>query len=75
MVELVKVLSQKLPFVRIDFYSVHGRSVFGEMTFYPSDARKKFYPEEYNEIIGDYFKLPKLNENKSVITSLDQIEY
>jgi hypothetical protein len=75
MVELVKVLSQKLPFVRIDFYSVHGRSVFGEMTFYPSDARKKFYPEEYNEIIGDYFKLPKLDENKSVITSLDQIEY
>ena len=75
MVELAQILSQKLPFVRVDFYSINGRSVFGEMTFYPSDARKKFYPEKYNKVIGDYFNLPKLSSDKSVITSLEEIEY
>ncbi|WP_282043982.1 ATP-grasp fold amidoligase family protein [Winogradskyella flava] len=71
MVELSRKLSQNLPFVRVDFYSVNGKSVFGELTFYPSDARKQFYPEEYNKIIGDYFTLPKLNSKKEAITNLD----
>lgn len=69
MVFLSKKLSENLPFVRVDFYSVNGKSIFGEMTFYPSDARKKFYPEEYNKIIGDYFELPKL-KNGNPITEL-----
>ncbi len=70
MVELSRKLSQNLPFVRVDFYSVNGKSIFGELTFYPSDARKNFYPEEYNKIIGDYFTLPKLNSKKEVITTI-----
>ncbi|MBU2928972.1 glycosyltransferase [Winogradskyella psychrotolerans] len=68
MVDLATILSKKLPFVRVDFYSVDGKTIFGEMTFYPSDARKAFYPEEYNTIIGDYFKLPKLKDGQKVIT-------
>lgn len=62
MVQLSKTLSKGFPFVRVDFYSVKGKTVFGEMTFYPSDARKDFYPEKYNKIIGDYFKLPSIVE-------------
>ncbi len=61
--EELKVLAKKLagnfPFVRVDFYSVNNKSFFGEMTFYPTDARDDFYPEEYNKIVGDYFKLPQ----------------
>jgi len=53
----------------------NGKTVFGEMTFYPSDARKAFYPEEYNKIIGDYFKLPKLNSNNDVIKHLEDVTY
>lgn len=75
MVRLSRILAEKLPFARVDFYSVNGKTIFGEMTFYPSDARKEFYPEKYNKIIGDYFILPKLNANKDTITSLEQIEY
>ncbi len=58
MVLLAEKLAEELPFVRVDFYSIDGKSVFGEMTFYPADARKEFYPDEYNLIIGDYFELP-----------------
>ena len=68
MVDLSVILSKKLPFVRVDFYSVNGKTIFGEMTFYPSDARKEFYPDQYNTIIGDYFKLPILENGKNVIT-------
>jgi hypothetical protein len=75
MVKLSKILSKNLPFVRVDFYSINGKSVFGEMTFYPSDARNNFYPEAYNKIIGDYFTLPKLNANKDIITRLKDIKY
>lgn len=60
MIECAEVLSEKLPFVRVDFYAIDGKTIFGEMTFYPSDGRKKFYPEKYNRIIGDYFMLPKI---------------
>ena len=59
-------LSKNIPFVRVDFYSVNGKSVFGEMTFYPGDARNKFYPEEFNEILGNYFELPKLTNGKPI---------
>lgn len=71
MVRLSKILADKLPFVRVDFYSVNGKSIFGEMTFYPADARKDFYPDKYNLIIGDYFKLPKLKDGQKVITEID----
>jgi hypothetical protein len=68
MVEVSKKLSKKLPFVRVDLYSVNGKTIFGEMTFYPSDARKDFYPKKYNTIIGDYFTLPKLKNGNTITT-------
>ena len=71
MTRLSETLAENLPFVRVDFYSVNDRAIFGEMTFYPSDARKEFYPEAYNRIIGDYFKIPKLENGQKVITKID----
>lgn len=63
-----KKISQNLPFVRADFYSVDGKSYFGEMTFYPADARNDFNPDKYNKIIGDMIKLPELNGRKEITT-------
>ena len=68
MKQLSEVLATNLPFVRVDFYSLNGKTIFGEMTFYPADGRKDFVPDSYNKDIGDYFILPKLSENKAVIT-------
>jgi len=70
MIKLSEILADKLPFVRVDFYSIKGKSVFGEMTFYPSYGRNDFILSEYNKIIGDYFKLPKLNKGQKSITEL-----
>lgn len=35
MVEMSKKLSSAFPFVRVDFYEIKGRPIFGEMTFTP----------------------------------------
>lgn len=71
MVELSQVLAANFPFVRVDFYSVNGKTIFGEMTFYPSGGRKDFYPNKYNKIIGDYFVLPELKNGQKTITEID----
>lgn len=71
MIKLSEILAAKFPFVRVDFYSIKGKTIFGEMTFYPSDGRKDFIPEEYNKIIGDYIDLPKLKKGQSVITKIN----
>ncbi|REH48843.1 teichuronopeptide biosynthesis TupA-like protein [Tenacibaculum gallaicum] len=66
MIELSEKLADKFPFVRVDFYSIRDKIVFGEMTFYPSDGRKEYEPDKYNKIIGDMFVLPKLNGRKVI---------
>ena len=58
MIHVVKELSKDIPFVRVDLYSVNNKTIFGEMTFYPSNGTKAFLPLGYNKIIGDYFILP-----------------
>jgi hypothetical protein len=70
MIELSEKLANDFPFVRIDFYSIQNKIIFGEMTFYPSDARRDYVPDEYNKIIGDYFMLPKLKGQK-IITEIN----
>ena len=70
MILLAEKLSDKLPFVRVDFYSIRGKTIFGEMTFYPSDGRKDFYPDEYNKIIGDMFVLPEIPKGQKYITEI-----
>lgn len=70
MVILANKLADKLPFVRVDFYSVNGKSVFGEMTFYPGDGRHDFYPNEYNKTIGNLMVLPEIPKGQKYITEI-----
>lgn len=44
-------------FMRVDFYSVGDRVYFGETTPYPAGGRRKFYPEEFDRILGSYWDL------------------
>ena len=56
---VAKKLAADFPFVRVDLYNIDGKILFGEMTFYPSDGRNEFRPEEYNRILGDHLALPQ----------------
>lgn len=70
MIALSEKLADKLPYVRVDFYSIKDKIIFGEMTFYPSDGKKDFYPEEYNKRLGDLFDIPNLSMGENEITEI-----
>ncbi|MDT0540298.1 MULTISPECIES: ATP-grasp fold amidoligase family protein [Croceitalea] len=70
MIELARILASDFPFVRVDFYYVNNKIYFGEMTFYPGDGRQEFKPNEYNKIIGEHLKLPKIPKGQKYITEV-----
>lgn len=59
MLSFSKKLSQGYPFMRTDFYEVDGKLYFGEITFYPASGLEKFAPEKWDNILGEWIKLPK----------------
>ena len=63
MIELAEKLSKNIPHVRVDFYNVRGKIYFGELTFFHGSGFTKIEPEEWDEKIGEYIKLPKTINN------------
>lgn len=57
MKEVATKLSQGLPHVRIDLYSVDDKVYFGEFTFFDSSGFEKFTPNYWDEIIGRWIKI------------------
>lgn len=55
--ELSKILSKDLPFVRADFYIINQRVYFGEMTFSPAAGMTPFVPNSYDKLFGNWIKL------------------
>lgn len=66
MIELAEELGKGIPHVRVDFYNVNGKIYFGEMTFFHWSGLKKFEPEEYDKIFGDWISLPNKINNSEV---------
>lgn len=60
MVRAAKLLSKDIAFVRVDFYDVNGKMYFGEITFYPGSGFGYYKPEEWNDILGSYIDLQKV---------------
>lgn len=58
MFKYAEVLSKPFPFVRVDFYSVNGSPVFGEMTFTPSGGVDSERPPEADRHLGQYVHIP-----------------
>ena len=58
MLEIARVLSKEIPFVRVDLYIISGRVYFGELTFYPMSGFGLFEPEEFDDELGSWLTLP-----------------
>ena len=71
MLVVAKKLSSKFPFVRVDLYSIKGKTYFGEMTFYPGAGLDPFKPVEWDYKFGEMIKLP----NNFKIKALTNIAY
>jgi hypothetical protein len=55
MVEIARVLSRGVDFVRVDMYNLGGRIVFGEMTNYPHAGTRKWDPPAWELRFGSYW--------------------
>lgn len=63
MLELSSVLSNDFPHVRVDFYNLKDRIVFGELTFFHQNGLAKFNPPDFERKMGSWLKLPLLDLN------------
>lgn len=63
MLELAHILSENLPFARVDFYILEdGTILFGEITFYPMAGFCPFHPKEQDEEFGKMIILPEVEK-------------
>ncbi len=58
MVAFARRLSHGFPFVRVDLYAIDGRTLFGEMTWYPEAGEGQFSPDSYDTYWGAVLQLP-----------------
>lgn len=52
MIMAAEALGAEFDFVRVDFYEVKERPLFGELTFYPGSGLEPLEPNELNEAMG-----------------------
>lgn len=56
MITAAETLAEGFDFVRVDFYVVNGRPIFGEMTFFPGSGVQRFHPDAWDTRMGEYWK-------------------
>lgn len=59
MITAAEVLSKPFPFVRMDFYSISGKAVIGEMTFTPDGCIDVNLTDLAQRKLGELIKLPE----------------
>lgn len=59
MIEISRVLSKGLTFVRIDMYETATKIYFGEITFYPASGFMDFKREKDDDLLGSWIVLPE----------------
>jgi hypothetical protein len=57
MIEISKILSKDIPFVRIDLYETERGIYFGVITFFPVSGFMDFEKEEDDYLLGSWIKL------------------
>lgn len=56
MIHVASSLSRGIDFVRVDLYSVNGKTYVGEMTFMPTGGMFRFKPESWERFFGEKWK-------------------
>lgn len=67
MIELSRKLSEDMPHVRVDFYNIGSRIIFGELTFFHQSGFGKIIPEEFAVEMGSWIDLSGIPTDSNVI--------
>jgi len=57
MLSIAKILSEGIPHIRVDLYSINELIYFGELTLYHGSGYEKIVPDTLNIIMGDWLEL------------------
>ena len=60
MIKISEVIARDFPHVRVDLYDNDGKIIFGEITFFDGSGYQTYRPDEFDYILGEKFKLPKI---------------
>lgn len=60
MIDIARILSKNIPFVRVDLYWINNNIYFSELTFYPGGGHGFFSPEVWENKLGEYIQLPTI---------------
>lgn len=60
MIEYSKILSEDFDFVRVDFYELEDKVVFGEMTFTPRGGNNDLFSNKVQKMLGDLIKINEI---------------
>jgi len=60
MLYLARKLSEKFPFVRVDFYEIDEKIFFSELTFFPGNGMIPYNPIEWDRKLGDMLDLSNI---------------
>ena len=52
-VKIAGIIAEPIPYVRVDFYDIHGHLYVGELTFYSGGGFSKLNPREWDYALGD----------------------
>lgn len=63
MIRASEKLAKGFPLVRVDFYEIEGKPVFGEMTFTPGAGFLDYYTNESLAEMGSKVKLPEMHKS------------
>lgn len=72
MVKMARILSNGFPHVRVDFYNIRGKIVFGEMTFFNASGYVDFEPDEFDLELGKHFCLPQFKKKLNRIRRINK---
>ena len=59
MIKIAEDLSKEFPHARVDLYNVHGKILFGEITFFDGSGYMQFEPDDFDITLGNCFMLSK----------------
>lgn len=63
MIKYSEILSKGIPYVRVDWYEIEGKPVFGEMTFTPCGGFQTDYTRKFLEELGDQMDISTIIKN------------
>lgn len=61
MLSICSKVASQIPFVRVDLYSIQSKVYMGEITFYPASGLGVFTPKEWNDKLGKFISLPRID--------------